>query len=150
MRAATWAFACGLLFGLGLVVSGMADPANIKGFLDVAGDWRPQLLAVLGSAVVVTTALYAFARRRTAPLAAATFAWPTRTDVDLRLVGGAALFGIGWAVGGFCPGPAIASLGLGSLEAWVFVPAMAAGMWIARNFQKPSRREERVGGSRGE
>jgi uncharacterized membrane protein YedE/YeeE len=132
MRTATWAFVCGLVFGVGLVVAGMTDPANIKGFLDVAGDWRPQLLAVLGSAVVVTTALYALARRRTAPLAGAAFQWPTRNDVDARLVAGAALFGIGWALGGFCPGPAIASLGLGSIEAWVFVPAMAAGMWIAR------------------
>src|SRR5258705_13657203 len=117
MRAATWAFACGLLFGVGLVVSGMTDPANIKGFLDIAGGWRPQLLAVLGSAVVVTTALYALARRRVAPLVGAAFNWPTRTDVDARLVAGAALFGIGWAVGGFCPGPALASLGLGSMEA---------------------------------
>src|SRR5436190_4934375 len=130
MRTATWAFACGLLFGVGLLVSGMTDPANIKGFLDVAGDWRPQLLAVLGSAVVVTTALYALARRRAAPLAAAAFQWPTRTGIDTRLVAGAALFGVGWSLGGLCPGPAIASLGLGSIEAWTFVPAMAAGMGI--------------------
>jgi uncharacterized membrane protein YedE/YeeE len=136
MRAAIWAFVCGLVFGIGLVVSGMTDPANIKGFLDVAGDWRPQLLAVLGGAVVVTTGLYALARRRTAPFAAAAFEWPTRTNIDARLVAGAALFGIGWALGGFCPGPALASLGLGSIEAWVFVPAMALGMWLARGAGK--------------
>lgn len=132
MRALLFALAMGVLFGSGLIIAGMTDPANIKGFLDLAGDWRPALLAVLGTAVIVSWALFAFARRRGIPFAAAAFQWPTRRDLDLRLIGGSVLFGIGWALAGFCPGPALAALGGLSIDTLVFVPAMAAGMWIVQ------------------
>jgi uncharacterized membrane protein YedE/YeeE len=132
VRQSAWAFACGLLFGAGLVVSGMTDPANIQDFLDVAGPWRPQLAAVMGAAVVVTAALYAIARRTDRPVLAATFEWPTLKDIDVRLVAGAVVFGAGWAIAGYCPGPAITSLGALGSEALVFVVAMAAGVWAAR------------------
>ena len=132
MRQSAWAFACGLVFGAGLVVSGMTDPANIQAFLDVAGAWRPQLAAVMGAAVVVTAMLYAIARGQARPVLAATFEWPTLKDVDARLVAGAVLFGAGWAIAGYCPGPALTALGAFGSEALVFVVAMAAGVWAAR------------------
>ncbi len=129
------AFCIGALFGFGLLVSGMTEPGNVQGFLDLAGAWRPQLLAVLGSAVTVAYLLFAWARRRAAPLAARSFQWPTRRDIDVRLVAGSALFGVGWALAGYCPGPALTALGTLSTEAWVFVPAMAAGAWLAQRLR---------------
>ena len=128
-------FCIGALFGFGLLIAGMTEPGNVQGFLDLAGAWRPQLLAVLGSAVVVAGVLFALARKRAAPLAARGFQWPTRKDIDARLVIGSALFGIGWALAGYCPGPALTALGTLSLEAWVFVPAMAAGAWLAQKLR---------------
>ena len=128
-------FCIGALFGFGLLISGMTEPGNVQGFLDLAGAWRPQLLAVLGSAVVVAGLMFAWARRRAAPLAARSFQWPTRKDIDARLVIGSALFGIGWALAGYCPGPALTALGSFSKEAWVFVPAMAAGAWLAQRLR---------------
>ena len=130
-----FAFCIGTLFGFGLLVSGMTEPGNVQGFLDLAGAWRPQLLAVLGSAVVVAGLMFAFARTRAAPLAARGFAWPTRKDIDARLIAGSAVFGIGWALAGYCPGPAVTALGTLSGEAWVFVPAMAAGAWLAQRLR---------------
>lgn len=129
------AFCIGALFGFGLLISGMTEPGNVQGFLDIAGGWRPQLLAVLGSAVVVAGLLFAWARKRGAPLAARSFGWPTRKDIDARLVVGSAVFGIGWALAGYCPGPAVTALGTLSVEAWVFVPAMAAGAWLAQRLR---------------
>lgn len=129
------AFCIGALFGFGLLISGMTEPGNVQGFLDLAGAWRPQLLAVLGSAVVVAGVLFAWARRRAAPLLASSFQWPTRKDIDARLVVGSAVFGIGWALAGYCPGPAVTALGSLSVEAWVFVPAMAAGAWLAQRLR---------------
>lgn len=130
-----FAFCIGALFGFGLLISGMTEPGNVQGFLDLAGAWRPQLLAVLGSAVVVAGVLFAWARRRAAPLLASSFQWPTRKDIDARLVVGSAVFGIGWALAGYCPGPAVTALGSLSVEAWVFVPAMAAGAWLAQRLR---------------
>jgi len=125
------ALAMGLLFGCGLVVSGMADPANVKGFLDVTGNtygaWRPQLLAVLGVGMAITTVIYAIARRRKHPLVEPGFHWPQSTTVDRRLILGSALFGAGWALAGYCPGPALVALGSFSTDAAIFVIAMAAG-----------------------
>ena len=135
MRSVMFAFGMGALFSAGLLVSGMTDPANIKGFLDVAGDWRPQLLAVLGTGVVVAGLLFALARNRSAPLTALHFHWPTRRDLDARLIAGSVLFGAGWALAGYCPGPALTSLGSLSADALAFVPAMAAGMWLVKRFQ---------------
>ena len=133
--ALAWAFCIGALFGFGLLISGMTEPANVQGFLDIAGAWRPQLLAVLASAVVVASLMFAWARKRAAPLAARSFAWPTRKDIDARLVIGSAVFGTGWALAGYCPGPALTALGTLSVEAWVFVPAMAAGAWLAQRLR---------------
>ena len=133
--AIVFSFGIGAMFGLGLMISGMTDPANVQGFLDLAGPWRPQLLAVLGTAVVVAALLFAWARGRGAPLAAQTFHWPTRKDLDAPLVAGSALFGAGWALAGYCPGPALTSLGALSAQAWVFVPAMAVGVWLVQRFR---------------
>lgn len=130
-------YAClmGAVFGAGLVMAGMTNPDNIKGFLDVAGQWRPQLLAVLGTAVITAGLLFAVARKLGSPMAAEQFHWPTRRDLDIKLIGGSALFGTGWALAGYCPGPALVALGSASVEAWMFVPAMAAGMWLVKRFQ---------------
>ena len=135
MRSVMFAFGMGALFSAGLLVSGMTDPANIKGFLDVAGDWRPQLLAVLGTGVIVAGLLFALARKLGAPLTTLHFHWPTRRDLDARLIAGSVLFGAGWALAGYCPGPALTSLGSLSADALAFVPAMAAGMWLVKRFQ---------------
>ena len=136
IRALAFAAGAGLLFGAGLIVSGMTDPGNVQGFLDIAGDWRPELMGVLGTGVLVASLMFLLARKRGVPLAAPHFNWPTRRDLDLPLVGGSALFGAGWALAGYCPGPALTSLGALSPEAWLFVPAMAAGMWLAQWFRK--------------
>jgi len=128
-------FLCGLLFGLGLIVSGMADPANVIGFLDLAGPWNPQLAMVMGGAVAVSLTGFALARRRTRPLLEGddgAMHWPTATAIDRRLVGGSLLFGIGWGLAGFCPGPALVGVGLGSGDAVVFTAAMLAGMLAHR------------------
>ncbi|PAU81099.1 hypothetical protein CK501_05920 [Halovibrio salipaludis] len=122
----------GLLFGLGLAVGGMTDPQRVLGFLDVAGAWDPTLIGVMGGAVVTSFIGYRLVWRMGAPRLEPHFFIPTREDLDVRLLGGAALFGIGWGLSGYCPGPAVASIsGLtGPLAA--FVAAMAAGWWIAR------------------
>jgi len=128
-------FLCGLLFGIGLIVSGMADPANVIGFLDLAGLWNPQLAMVMGGAVAVSLVGFALARRRTRPLlegSEGAMHWPTATAIDRRLIGGSVLFGIGWGLAGFCPGPALVGVGLGSGDAVVFTVAMLAGMLLHR------------------
>lgn len=125
-------FALGLLFGIGLIVSGMADPAKVLAFLDPLGAWDPSLALVMAAAVAVAFAGYRLTFARGRPLLAPTFQLPTRGGLDLRLLSGAALFGIGWGLGGFCPGPALVSLGLGQPGTLAFVPAMLLGMWAAR------------------
>jgi uncharacterized membrane protein YedE/YeeE len=122
------ALACGLVFGAGLAFSGMTNPAKVLAFLDVGGAWDPTLLCVMGGALAVSAAGWAIARRRAHPWLGAAFALPTRRDVDARLLGGAALFGVGWGLVGICPGPAIANLARGSAEANVFLAAMLAGV----------------------
>ncbi|MFC4166316.1 DUF6691 family protein [Teichococcus aestuarii] len=122
----------GLLFGLGLLVSGMADPAKVLNFLDLGGAWDPSLAFVMAGAVLTTALGYRLVLRRPRPLLAEAFQLPTRRAVDGRLLLGAALFGIGWGLGGFCPGPALASLGLGAPGTLAFLPAMLAGMALAR------------------
>ncbi len=129
----------GLLFGLGLAVSGMMDPQKVLGFLDVAGRWNPALAFVLGGAVGVSALGFAVARRLPRPILAAGFQIPTRRDVDARLVGGAVTFGIGWGLAGFCPGPALASLTLLVPGGLAFVGAMLAGMVLARPFDADPR-----------
>jgi len=131
MAAKLVALTAGLVFGLGLTLSGMIDPARILGFLDVAGVWNPILGVVMASAVAVAAVGFAVARRLPHPLVGSAFHPPGRTAIDVRLVGGAALFGIGWGLVGYCPGPALASLGLGLRPTWLFVGAMMAGMVVA-------------------
>lgn len=128
--------ALGLLFGVGLIVSGMADPAKVLAFLDPVGSWDPSLAFVMAGAVLVAFIGYRVAWRLGRPLLAEGFDLPTRRDIDGPLLVGAALFGIGWGLGGFCPGPALVSLGLGSSGTLVFVLAMLRGMWAARRWQK--------------
>jgi uncharacterized protein len=122
------AFAAGLLFGLGLALSGMLDPARVRGFLDVGGAWDPSLAFVLGGAVSVSALGYGLARRLPRPALAETFDLPTSRRIDAPLVLGAALFGIGWGLSGFCPGPAVAALSTGAAPVLVFVAAMLLGM----------------------
>lgn len=121
----------GALFGAGLVVSGMTKPAKVIGFLDFGGRWDASLVFVMAGAVLVYMLLFrVILRRRRAPFFDVKFHLPTRKDVDLRLLAGSALFGVGWGLGGYCPGPALVSLGGGIFPALVFVVAMVAGMWL--------------------
>ena len=121
------ALLAGTLFGLGLAISHMVEPAKVLAFLDVAGRWDPTLPLVMFAAVGVSMLAYRAILRRPRPLFGARFRLPTRTEVDRPLVGGAAIFGIGWGLAGYCPGPAIAALGLGTWEAPVFVGALIIG-----------------------
>ncbi len=118
----------GTLFGLGLALSGMMDPARVLGFLDLAGAWDPTLVFVLGGAVMMSALGVVISRRMTRPLLAEGFDLPTRTRIDRPLILGAGLFGIGWGLSGFCPGPALASLSLGLPKSLLFVAAMLIGM----------------------
>jgi uncharacterized membrane protein YedE/YeeE len=128
MRRILIALAAGLIFGLGLTVSQMINPAKVIGFLDLAGPWDPSLAFVMLAAIPVAAAGFALARRRTTPLCAANFAGPTKTRLEGRLIAGAVLFGIGWGLVGFCPGPALASLTVGGARPLVFIAAMLVGM----------------------
>ena len=125
-----FALLAGAVFGIGLIVSGMADPAKVLGFLDLFGSWDPSLAFVMGGAILVGVLAFAVARRRAVSLLGLQMRLPKATQVDRRLVGGALLFGIGWGIAGFCPGPALVALGMGEHKALVFVAAMLAGMGI--------------------
>jgi len=127
-------FLAGLIFGTGLVISGMIDPAKVLNFLDVAGTWDPSLAFVMIGAVVVTAIGYRLVLQRRRPIFATVFQVPTRREIDIRLVVGAMIFGIGWGLSGLCPGPALTSLSLGALGILVFVPALFVGMAAARWF----------------
>ena len=124
----------GALFGLGLAVSGMANPQKVIGFLDVAGDWDPTLAFVMGGALLVTVPAFRFIFGHRRPILAEDFELPTAKEVDTRLVGGSALFGVGWGLSGFCPGPAVVALlpalATGIVPVFAFVAAMLAGMVI--------------------
>ncbi|MER0238650.1 DUF6691 family protein [Fulvimarina sp. MAC8] len=124
-------FASGLLFGLGLILAGMSNPAKVLNFLDVFGTFDPSLAFVMGGAAVTTFIGYRLVWKRKAPLILADFQVPTRNDIDAPLLTGAALFGIGWGIGGFCPGPAWTALALAEPGTLVFLPAMLIGMAIA-------------------
>lgn len=130
------ALVAGLLFGAGLIVSGMTRPAKVLGFLDVSGAWDASLLFVMLGAIAVHAIAYRMIRGRSAPLFSPTFAVPTRRDLDAKLLIGAAMFGAGWGLGGYCPGPGIASLPAGGLGAAVFVVAMLAGMFVTGRIEK--------------
>lgn len=124
----------GLLFGAGLALSGMIDPARVLGFLDMAGAWDPTLMFVLGSALMPSALAYAIVRRMKRPVMAEEFCIPQNRLVERRLIAGGAMFGVGWGLVGLCPGPAIAGLVLGRWEVWLFVGAMVAGMWLQRAY----------------
>src|ERR1700761_112975 len=134
------AFVAGLVFGLGLLLSGMADPAKVLGFLDLAGAWDPSLAFVMAGAVGIAPFGFALARRRTRSLLGEAMQLPTKRTLDRRLLAGGLLFGAGWGLAGFCPGPAIVALGLGSGRAVVFVVAMLAGMGLFELIDSRRRR----------
>lgn len=127
-------FAAGLVFAAGLAISGMTDPAKVRAFLDVGGRWDPSLAFVMLGAVAIFFAADRLARRLRRPRYATQFPPRPLKRIDIRLIGGAALFGVGWGLSGFCPGPAIVSVGAGARAALWFVPAMLAGLALARAF----------------
>jgi hypothetical protein len=120
----------GLVFGLGLIVSGMANPAKVLGFLDLAGAWDPSLALVMAGAIAVGMAAFALASKRAASFLGAEMKLSRAREIDRRLMAGSALFGVGWGIAGFCPGPALVALGMGEVKALAFVLAMLAGMGI--------------------
>ncbi|CNI83134.1 DUF6691 family protein [Yersinia rohdei] len=120
----------GLIFGLGLIVAGMANPAKVLGFLDISGYWDPSLALVMAAAVAVATLGFAWAKKRKTSLLGLPLQLPTSTKIDKRLIGGSLLFGIGWGLAGICPGPALVLLGAGMYKGAIFVAAMLAGMGI--------------------
>lgn len=122
----------GLLFGIGLVVSGMSDPAKVLNFLDLFGTWDASLAFVMGGAVVTTFIGYRLVFRRPKPVAADAFHLPANNAIDRRILVGPAIFGIGWGLGGFCPGPALTATALGAAGTYAFLPMMFLGMWLAR------------------
>lgn len=127
MKNAIVAILAGILFGIGLTMSGMTDTAKVIGFLDLFGEWDPSLVFVMGFGVATTLISFKFILRRPHPIFAERFYLPTKTNIDYRLVLGSALFGIGWGLYGYCPGPAIASLTYGEPENFIFVAALIIG-----------------------
>ena len=124
------AFFVGLLFGLGLLLSGMSDPGKVQGFLDLAGNWDPSLAFVMGGAIAVGFFAYMLARKRTTAFLGGAMHLPTSTAIDKRLVLGGLTFGVGWGLAGFCPGPGLVSMASGEIKGLVFVGAMVAGMAV--------------------
>ena len=134
MKATLPALVSGLLFGAGLAVSDMVNPARVLGFLDVAGAWDPTLVFVMAAAVAASALGYFVSRRLTRPLFGRSFFVPESRVVDRQLIAGAAMFGIGWGLAGFCPGPAVSSLVFGMWQPWLFVGAMIVGMLLERTY----------------
>ncbi|MBS3804423.1 MAG: YeeE/YedE family protein [Oleiphilaceae bacterium] len=130
------AFAVGLVFGLGLLMSGLANPAKVLAFLDLAGDWDPSLALVMGAAIAVGLVTFAIVKRRNTSLLGAPLRLPTVKHLDKRLLLGSLAFGVGWGLAGFCPGPALVALGTGEIKALVFVVAMLAGMGLFELLEK--------------
>lgn len=126
------ALVAGVVFALGLLISGMATPAKVTAFLDVTGAWDPSLAFVMAAAIGAHAPFVWLARRRSAPLFDAKFYWPPMRGIDPTLVAGAAIFGVGWGLAGYCPGPALVSLGTGSVQVFVFVGAMVAALFATR------------------
>ena len=136
MKTVLTSLLAGLVFGLGLIVSGMANPAKVLGFLDIAGPWDPSLVFVMGGAVAVAALAFTVAKGRKRSLLGADMRLPTSRVIDRRLVLGSILFGVGWGIAGFCPGPGLVALGMGQVKALVFVIAMLAGMGIFELFER--------------
>lgn len=127
---ALFALISGIVFGIGLIVAGMANPAKVLGFLDLAGLWDPSLALVMGGAIAVGSVAFALARKRTASFLGLPLQLPTATQIDHRLIGGSVLFGVGWGLAGICPGPGLVLLGSGESQGVVFVVAMLTGMGL--------------------
>ena len=134
------AYLIGLVFGAGIALSGMINPAKVLNFFDVAGSWDPSLIFVMGGALLVTFVGYRLVLGREQPLLAMRFQVPTNSAIDARLVSGSALFGLGWGIAGFCPGGALPALGTGRSEVLLFVAALIAGMLLTRLAMKMSQR----------
>ncbi|MGY6258164.1 DUF6691 family protein [Paraburkholderia caledonica] len=134
----------GLVFGLGLIISGMANPAKVLGFLDLAGPWDPSLALVMAGAICVGIVAFAMARRRSRSFLGAPMELPQATRVSFRLIGGSLLFGIGWGLAGFCPGPAIVAAGSGQSKAWIFLLAMLGGMALFSLLERRTGRAARA------
>ena len=132
-----YALITGLVFGVGIALSGMMDPAKVLNFFDIAGSWDPSLAFVMGGALMVTFVGYRLAWRRDAPLFGDRFQVPTSTLIDRKLIGGSALFGIGWGIAGFCPGAAIPALSTGGWEVALFLAAVAVGFFLRRHLSAP-------------
>jgi uncharacterized membrane protein YedE/YeeE len=130
--------ATGGLFGAGLALGGMTDPARVRGFLNIFGDWDPTLGFVMGGAVLVMAMAWRFVPRMNRPLLTEQFALPDRTDLTPSLIGGSALFGIGWGMAGLCPGPGLAAIVIEPLSAAIFIVAMLTGMGVIRMFERSS------------
>ena len=131
------AFGSGALFGAGLAISRMTDRSVVLGFLDVFGDFDPTLLFVMAGAVAVTAVAFRFVLKKPAPVLGGAFRLPSSNVIDLRLIGGAAIFGVGWGLAGFCPGPVLVGAAAGLADAWIFVPAMLVGSFIAGKVAGP-------------
>jgi uncharacterized protein len=138
MRNDLTALFVGAIFGAGLVLSDMMNPGRVQAFLDVTGRWDPSLMFVMGAALIPSALAYLLRRRLMRPVLASRFFVPDNAAPDRRLLAGAALFGIGWGIAGFCPGPAIAGLVLGAWQAWLFVGAMLVGMIVHRLMPAPA------------
>ena len=139
---------CGLVFGAGLLISGMVQPAKVLGFLDIFGAWDPSLAVVMAAALAVAVPGFMLARRHARPLLATQSFWPAKIGLDGPLVAGAALFGVGWGLVGLCPGPALESLATLSPGVLVFVVAMAAGMMLHDGWQQARPSSDRIGSGR--
>lgn len=131
-----FALLAGLLFGFGLIISGMSDPSKVLGFLDLAGNWDPSLAFVLGGAVLVGSLVFPFASKQTKSVLGEVMHLPTATKIDSRLIFGSSIFGTGWGLAGYCPGPALVSLAQGNLKPVLFVVAMLAGMGMFEVLEK--------------
>ncbi len=142
MRLAA-SYLIGLLFGLGIALSGMINPAKVINFFDFLGSWDPSLALVMGGALTVAATGYAVVLRRPAPFLAESFRIPARRDIDLSLLGGAAIFGVGWGIAGFCPGGALPALGTGKSEVILFVASMIAGIAAVKAVRAAVRRQPR-------
>lgn len=129
----------GVIFGTGIVLSGMANPAKVINFFDIAGTWDPSLAFVMGGALIVTAVGYRFVFGRARPLFEGRFVLPTARNLDARLIGGSAVFGVGWGIAGFCPGGALPALGTGRIEVILFVAALLGGIFAAKFLQNLSR-----------
>jgi uncharacterized membrane protein YedE/YeeE len=145
IAAVVTAWFTGLLFGIGLLISGMANPAKVLGFLDLAGSWDPSLAFVMAGAVAVGSLAFLAVRRRTRTLLGLPLELPRTNAITPRLVLGSAAFGIGWGLSGFCPGPALVALGAGHAKAWGFVAAMLAGMVVFELVERGASLRSRTG-----